>query len=178
MSDVLGAVHDFCLTYLDPPKPPIVRGWQNRAALPASSSCIVLTLLSAARRGTNARRFFSAQDDDLSAEEQKAMLTEYAVQADFCGLSEETESARAAKIALLWEDARAAEFLRPFGFAPYFAGQIRAMPFRNEFAQWSVRYSLDLHLGGWTELSRTAEAFSGVSVTIENADVHHVPHKE
>lgn len=172
-TDVLGAVYQFCDRFLDPKPATIVRGWQNRAALPASSTLIILTLLDAVRHGTNARRYKNAEDDGLDS--TVSMLTEYVVQADICGLNEETVNAQAAMLMMLGRDAVAVEFFKAFSLQPYFADDIKALPFSNELDQWVVRYSVTLHLGGWTQITVNQDAFSDVHVNIENVDVHHPP---
>ena len=172
-TDVLGAVYQFCDRFLAPKPATIVRGWQNRAALPKSSTLIVLTLLDTIRHGTNVHTWNmtppSGIDNTLS------MLTEYLVQVDICGLDEETVNAQAAMLLMLGRDAVAVDFFKAFSLQPYFADDIKALPFSNELDQWVVRYTVTLHLGGWTQITVNQDAFSDVHVNIENVDVHHPP---
>jgi len=172
-TDVLGAVYQFCDRFLAPKPATIVRGWQNRAALPASSTLIVLTLLDTVRHGTNVRRYRNAEGDGLDS--TVAMLTEYVVQADICGLNEEIVNAQAAMLMMLGRDPLAVNFFKPFQLQILYADDIKALPFADELNQWVVRYSVTLHLSGWTSLTVKQDAFSTVNVNIENVDVHHLP---
>lgn len=172
--DVLGAVCRFCDEYLKPKPATIVRGWQNRAALPPSSTLIVLTLLDTKRHGSNAYRWENAKNSAM-VDTTLSMLTEYNVQVDICGLDEETVNAQAALLSLLWQSPVAVDFLKPFRLQAYYADDIKALPFSSEFNQWVVRYSVTLHLGGWTQYTLKQDAFSGVNARIENVDVHHKP---
>lgn len=85
MTDVLGAVFDFLQARLSPVPPHIVRGWGNRAALPDSNEFVVLTLIGAARRGTNVRQWKMPAGNAPGLDLNLAMLTLYDVQVDFCG---------------------------------------------------------------------------------------------
>lgn len=172
-TDVLGAVYQFCDRFLAPKPATIVRGWQNRAALPASSTLIVLTLLDTVRHGTNVRRYKNAEGDRLDS--TVSMLTEYVVQADICGLNEDAVNAQAATLMMLGRDPLAVEFFRPFSLQPLYADDVKALPFADELNQWVVRYSVTLHLSGWTSLTVKQTAFTGVDINIENVDVHHPP---
>lgn len=172
-TDVLGAVYQFCDQYLAPKPATIVRGWQNRAALPASSSLVILTLLDTIRHGTNARSWNMTPPAGIKT--TVSMLTEYVVQVDICGLDEEIVNAQAALLLMLGRDPLAVEFFKVFNLQPYFADDIKSLPFSNELDQWVVRYSVTLHLGGWTQITVNQDAFSDVHVNIENVDVHHPP---
>ena len=172
-TDVLGAVYQFCDKFLAPKPATIVRGWQNRAALPASATLIVLTLLDTVRHGTNVRRYENAEDDGLDS--TVSMLTEYVVQADICGLNEDAVNAQAATLMMLGRDPLAVEFFNGFGLQPLYADDVKPLPFANELNQWVARYAVTLHLAGWTSLTVNQAAFSTVNVNIENVDVHHPP---
>ena len=172
MTDILGAVHDFLTAKLGIDGGTIVRGWQNRAALPDSADYAVLTLLTARRHGSNVHQW-----DDTAAhggiDETVSMLTEYTVQADFCGTDEQAVMERAATLALIARDALACDFFRPYGFLPLYAEDARSMPFANEEKQWEVRYSVVLHFAGWTRVTAAHDAFTQVDIQLEDVDVHH-----
>lgn len=116
MTDVLGAVFDFLQARLSPVPPHIVRGWGNRAALPDSNEFVVLTLIGAARRGTNVRQWKMPAGNAPGLDLNLAMLTLYDVQVDFCGEDEETVSRSASQFVILGRDAVAADFFRPTDF--------------------------------------------------------------
>ena len=171
-TDVLGAVYQFCEQYLDP-APAIVRGWQNRAALPASSSLVILTLLDTIRHGTNVRSWDMTPPAGIDT--TVSMLTEFVVQVDICGLDEDIVNGQAATLMMLGRDPLAVEFFNGFGLQPLYADDVKPLPFANELNQWVARYAVTLHLAGWTSLTVNQAAFSTVNVNIENVDVHHPP---
>ena len=53
MVDILGAVYSLLTEKVGIDGGVIVRGWQNRAALPVDTDYVVLTLLTEQRHGTN-----------------------------------------------------------------------------------------------------------------------------
>lgn len=171
-TDVLGAVVQFCNQYLDP-APDIVRGWQNNAALPASSSLIILTLLDTIRHGTNVHSWDMTPPTGIDT--TVSMLTEFVVQMDICGLDEAVVNGQAATLMMLSRDPLAVEFFKAFNLQPLYAETVKPLPFAGELNQWVTRYAVTLHLSGWTSLTVNQEAFSTVNVTIENVDVHHPP---
>ena len=173
-TDVLGAVYAFCGSVLDPAPASIVRGWQNRVALPASSTLAVLTLREAIRHGTNVHTWDATPPTGLDT--TISMLTDYAVQVDICGRDEATAQAQAATLLMLTRDARAVTLFAPFGLQPLYADGVKARPFADELNQWRIRYAVTLHLAGWTSRTVHQEAFSRVAAHLENVDVHHPPH--
>ncbi|MDE7064492.1 MAG: hypothetical protein K2O70_03355 [Desulfovibrionaceae bacterium] len=172
MTDVLGAVHDFLTARIGLAPEGIVRGWQNRAALPDVSSYTVLTLLNAARRGTNIHVWSHAPEDDGLTESIR-MLILYDVQVDLCGLDESVVNAQAAQLVMLARDAVGVEFFRERELSCLYADDPRALPFSNELQQWTVRYSVTLHLSGWSDAGIPRAAFDTVNIHLENVDVHH-----
>ena len=178
MIDILAAVFDLLVQKLGIDGDHIVRGWQNRAALPDCSRYAVLTLLTAQRHGTNVHQWQNAQEEN-SIDETISMLTEYTVQVDFCGTDEQNVMENATQLALVARDALACDFLRPYGILPLYAEDVRSMPFSNEQRQWEVRYIVTLHLEAWTNATVPHDAFSDVAIYIEDVDVHHpIPDEE
>lgn len=173
MTDVLGAVFDFLQARLSPVPPHIVRGWGNRAALPDSNEFVVLTLIGAARRGTNVRQWKMPAGNAPGLDLNLAMLTLYDVQVDFCGEDEEAVSRSASQFVILGRDAVAVDFFRSYGLSALHADDPRALPFTNDQNQWQTRYSVTLHLAGWADVDVNVDAFDKVHITLENVDVHH-----
>lgn len=171
--DVLGAVHDFLAAHIGIDPKVIVRGWQNRAALPEVSSYAVLTLINAPRRGTNVHLWQNIPDDDWGLNERVRMLTLYDAQVDFCGLDEAVIGAQAARLVMLARDAVAVDFFRERGLSCQYADDPRSLPFSNDVDQWEVRYSVTLHLSAWSSADIARDAFRDVSLHLENVDVHH-----
>ena len=169
--DVLGIVYQFLDSTLSPAPSAIVRGWQNRAALPASSSVVIITLLEAVRHGTNVHTRQIPEGAGLT--DTLSMLTEYVVQVDFCGTDEEKVVAQAAQLVAFGRDAVATDFFKTYNLRPLYAENARALPFENEARQWVTRYSVTLRLAGWVNLPRTIDAFDAVTIATENVDVHH-----
>lgn len=174
MTDILGAVYSFLVQYfpdLDGEK--IVRGWQNRAALPDEGDYVVLTLLTTKRHGTNVHE---KEDDKASYTDIIQiihMLAEHTVQVDFCGQDEQAVMARATRLAALARDGVAVEFFKAYGILPLFAEDVRQAPFTNEQRQWEVRYIVTLHLECWHDVTIPRDAFTNVNIQIEDVDVHH-----
>lgn len=173
MTDVLGAVFDFLQARLSPAPAHIVRGWGNRSALPKKNDFVVLTLIGAARRGTNVRQWKMPANQAPGLDLNLAMLTVYDVQADFCGQDEERVSRMASQFVILGRDAVAVDFFRPYGLSALHADDPRALPFTNDQNQWQTRYSVMLHLAGWADVDVNVDAFDKVHITLENVDVHH-----
>lgn len=169
--DVLGAVYDFLQAYIQPMPEHIVRGWQNRAALPDVSAYTVLTLINTPRRGTNIHQWKAGADETVV--ESVCMLTLYEVQVDFCGLDEALVGRQAAQLVMLARDTVAVEFFKEQGFSCLYADDPRSLPFSNDLQQWEVRYSVTLLLSGWSEADIARDAFSDVNIYFENVDVHH-----
>ncbi len=173
MTDVLGAVFDFLQARLSPAPQHIVRGWQNRAALPAANDFVVLTLIGAARRGANVRQWSMPAHVSPGLDLNLSMLTLYDAQVDFCGQDEESVSRMASQFVILGRDAVAVDFFRPYGLSALHTDDPRALPFTNDRNQWQTRYSVTLHLAGWGEVNINVDAFEHVHITLENVDVHH-----
>lgn len=172
-TDILGAVYDFLAGRIVSTPGNIVRGWQNRAALPNSSSFVVLTLLGAIRHGTNVHHWEPVQDADTGILETASMLDEYTVQVDFCGLDAATVMDQATRLALFARDAVAVDFFRARGLSCLYADDPQALPYESELKQWVTRYSVTLHLSGWVHGTIPQKSFEAVDVTVENVDVHH-----
>lgn len=173
MTDVLGAVYDFLTTQFEQAPTNVVRGWQNRAALPASNHFVVLTLLGAIRHGTNVHQYAMPANEAPGLDARTSMLTEYTVQIDFCGLDEQTVCGMATQCALMGRDAAAVNFFHRYGLSALYADDPRALPFTNDQNQWQTRYSVTLHLVGWADVDVNVDAFDKVHITLENVDVHH-----
>lgn len=184
MKDVLGAVNDFILAYVKNDdvgaleQPQIVRGWQNVVSgLPKDSQeYAVLTLLATTRHGTNVHRYsFTKEDPGLV--ETVSRMAEHMVQVDFCSAypqqTEEAARIRAEIMEMLTRDGVATRFYKQYGFSACHAEDIRPLPFQNEAEQWVARYSVTLHLSGWTEAAIDLEAFDVLDLYLENVDVHH-----
>lgn len=170
--DILGAIFDLLVQKLNIDGNVIIRGWQNRAALPDDCDYVVLTLLTAQRHGTNVHQWQNAQEEN-SIDETISMLTEYTVQVDFCGTDEQNVMENATQLALVARDALACDFLRPYGILPLYAEDVRSMPFANEQRQWEARYIVTLHIEAWTKKTTAQDAFTDVDIYIEDVDVHH-----
>ena len=170
MADVLGAVYDFLKTYIVPDVE-VVRGWQNRAALPNASSYVVMTLLNQARHGTNVDVWDDVRPE-VDIDETTNMLVEYEVQVDFCGTDETVVSEWANTCALFGRYHKYAEFFRQLDLSGLYADDPRSLPFQDD-QQWVVRYSVTLHLSGWIRKTVVEPAFTAVTWRIENVDVHH-----
>lgn len=172
MIDVLGAAHDFLRAHIRPVPEHIVRGWQNRAALPNASAYAVLTLINAPRRGTNVHVWENDSAGDGITENVR-MLTLYEVQVDFCGLDEALVGRQAARLVMLARDAVGVEFFQERGLSCLYADDPRALPFSNDLQQWEVRYSVTLRLSGWSDADIARDAFRDVNIYLENIDQHH-----
>ena len=174
MPDILGVVYSFLAQYVpDIDDGNIVRGWQNRAALPDDSDYIVLTLLTTRRHGTNVHENRDDVTSYTDIEQIIHMLGEHTVQVDFCGQDEQTVMARATRLAALARDGVAVEFFKAYGILPLYAEDVRSAPFTSEQRQWEVRYIVTLHLECWHEVVIPRPAFTNVNIQIEDVDVHH-----
>lgn len=173
MVDVLGAVYDFITTALSPPPVNVVRGWQNRAALPDSSEFVVLTLISAPRRGTNVHEWTQNDGGPDSIIESVSMLSELVVQVDFCGLDAATVMGYATQLVMLARDAVAVDFFAGYGLSCLYADNPLSLPYSNELDQWVTRYAVQLHLSVWSGIPVQRDYFDSVTVHIEDVDMHH-----
>lgn len=172
-ADILGAVHSFLTSKMGIDGDTIVRGWQNRAALPDDCDYVVLTLQTANRHGTNVHKWTDNKFSDTDLIETVYMHTEYSVQVDFCGTDEQSVMARATTLAAFAREGIAVEFFKAYKILPLYAEDIRSMPYSNEQRQWEVRYIVTLHLENWTEIPIDRDAFTDVNLYIEDVDVHH-----
>lgn len=172
-ADILGAVYSFLVDKLALDGGKIVRGWQNRAALPDDTDYVVLTLLTAKRHGTNVHQWQGLDGSDTDISEKTSMLAEHTVQVDFCGTDEQAVMEQAARLAILARDGVAVEFFTPYGILPLYAEDVRQAPFSNEQRQWEVRYIVTLHLECWHDVAIDRDAFTSVNIQIEDVDVHH-----
>ncbi len=171
--DVLGAVHGFLVAHIGIAPEVIIRGWQNRADLPALSSYAVLTLINAPRRGTNVHVWQKAQGEAGGLTESVRMLVCYEVQVDLCGQDEAVVGGRAARLVMLARDAVAVDFFRARGLSCQYADDPRSLPFSNDVDQWEVRYSVTLRLSAWSSADVARDAFENVNLRLEDVDVHH-----
>lgn len=174
MTDILGAVYSFLAQYVpDVNAGSIVRGWQNRAALPDDTDYVVLTLTTARRHGTNVVEWKNNEASATDLIETIHMHTEYTVQVDFCGTDEQTVMARATRLAALARSGEAVDFFKAYKILPLYAEDIRSMPYANEQRQWETRFIVTLHLENWTNVPIDRDAFTDVNLYIEDVDVHH-----
>lgn len=171
--DVLGAVHDFLVAHIGIAPEAIIRGWQNRADLPALSSYAVLTLINAPRRGTNVHVWEKDPADAGALIENVRMLVCHEVQVDVCGQDEAVVGGQAARLVMLARDAVAVDFFRARGLSCQYADDPRSLPFSNDVDQWEVRYSVTLHLSAWLGADMARAAFTDVDLRLEDVDVHH-----
>jgi len=186
MTDVLGAVNDFVLTYVSNnevgllTQPQVFRGWQNVVSVgpQTSQEYAVLTLLASVRHGTNVHLRQNAAGD-TGMVETVSRMAEHMVQVDFCCAypqqSEEVARTRAEILEMLTRDRVAIKFFGTYGFSACFADDIRPLPFQNEAEQWVARYSVTMHLSGWTACNIYLPTFEEVGLYLENVDVHHIP---
>ena len=172
-TDVLGAVYDFLMQTLSPAPVNIVRGWQNRAALPDASSFVVLTLIAAPRRGTNVHTWADTEGAETGVTETVSMLSEYSVQVDFCGLDAAAVMAQASQLVMFARDAVGARFFNAQGLSCLYADDPVSLPYSNELKQWATRYAVTLRLAGWVRGDVQHDSFSDVTLTLENVDAHH-----
>lgn len=184
MIDILGAVNDFVLKYAfaDPDlpalaQPQIIRGWQNYGGLPPKTQeLVILTLLSASRRGTNVRTRRDA-DAPSGIVETVSRLAEHLVQIDFCcarpRMPEYAARTRAEIVEILARDPVGVSFFQKYGLSSCYADEVRALPFVNESRQWVARYSVTIHLTGWTRIETTLDSLTDVRLHLENVDEHH-----
>ena len=173
MPDILGAVYTMLVDKMGIDGNLIVRGWQNRAALPNSTDYVVLTLLTERRHGTNVHEWADDATSETDIVETISMLGEHTVQVDFCGQDEQEVMARATQLAIIARDGVAVEFFKPYGILPLYAEDVRQAPFTDEQRQWEVRYIVTLHLECWHDLAIPRPAFTNVNIQIEDVDVHH-----
>ena len=171
-ADILGAVYTFLCQTLSPAPRHIIRGWQNRAALPDGSSFIVLTLTAAPRRGTNVHTWKPAPGGS-GITDTLSMLAGYQVQVDFCGLDEAGVMAQASQLVMFARDAVAVDFFRERGLSCLYADDPVSLPYSNELKQWLVRYCVTLHLAAWVRGTVEQDSFSSVTIHLEHVDVHH-----
>jgi len=185
MTDILGAVNDFVLQYCKTPDIPaleqyqIVRGWQNMvSALPKNCrEYVILTLLSTIRHGTNVHLYENATGE-TGLKQTIAKLNEHLVQVDFCGSypdqNEEIPRTRADILEMLTRDAVGVDFYKSYGLSSLYADDVRPLSFLDpETKQWVSRYSVTLHLEGWTAAEMESDSFSELGIYLENVDVHH-----
>ena len=173
MPDILGAIYSFLKDKMGIDGNTIVRGWQNRAALPDDSDYVVLTLLTEQRHGTNVHERFDDESSQTDIIEKISMLAEHTVQVDFCGQDEQAVMARATQLAIFARDGVAVDYLRPYGILPLYAEDVRSAPFSDEQRQWEVRYIVALHIECWHNVQIARDAFTSVNIQIEDVDVHH-----
>lgn len=182
MIDILGAVNDFVLRFAHAPGLPplsqsqLVRGWQNYGGLPPQTQEIaVLTLLEEIRHGTNVHRYRNGEENGLI--QTVARLGEHRVQLDFCSASpnqaEYTTRTRAGIIEILTRDRVGVNFFRSYGLSACYADSVRPLPFIDETKQWITRYSVTLHLTGWSVVDLEQPAFTTLDLYLENVDEHH-----
>lgn len=173
MPDILGAIAAFLIDKLKIEPDLIVRGWQNRAALPNDTNYVVLTLLTEQRHGTNVHQWSDDQSSQTDVVEKISMHAEHTVQIDFCGTDEQEVMARATQLAIFARDGVAVEYLRPYGILPLYAEDVRNAPYSNEQRQWEVRYIVAWHIECWHNVQIARDAFTRVNILTEDVDVHH-----
>ena len=101
------------------------------------------------------------------------MLVCYDVQVDLCGQDEAVVCAQAARLVMLARDAVAVEFFKALALSCQYADDPRSLPFSNDVDQWEVRYSVTLHLSAWSGADVPRDAFTDVTLRLEDVDVHH-----
>ncbi len=173
MVDILGAVYSLLTQKMGIDGNSVVRGWQNRAALPDDTDYVVLTLLTEKRHGTNVHEWTGDNTSQTDIIETVSMLGEHTVQVDFCGTDEQEVMARATQLAIIARDGVAVEFLKPYGILPLYAEDVRSAPYSDEQRQWEVRYIVTLHVECWHNMAIARDAFTNVNILIEDVDVHH-----
>lgn len=168
MTDVLTAVNDFLLRFVNAPQDIIVRGYQNLYALPQEDDYILIANDYAKRVGTNIHDY----TDTLQVERA---LHEYVVTIDFCNRSEDTAYDMANTIEVISRSRLPCEFFKDYDIEFLYCEDIKNLPFVNKENQYIYRYRVTIHLSAWETYSQNAESAIHADVYIENVDVHHKP---
>lgn len=167
--DVMSAVHGFILAWAVPALPSdcIIRGWENRYALPAKSNdYAVYSMVGETRRGTNVS---TISDDTLV----KTKLVTGLVQVDFCS---DTDAARlrASALELAARDEYGVNYFKEHGISALYADDPKDLSYVNGGEQYIKRFMVQLHLCWSVGLSAAAQSFNIATMSrVENVDVHH-----
>lgn len=179
--DVYGAVFDFINAFVvDPPLDVILRGDQNRSALPSGTNdYAVMTVISEARRGSSVK---TLSDNSLTI--QKLVLCD--VQIDIRS-DDGPRAQNAASLIELWaRDEFGIRFFKNYSISVTGATSPQDLTFVDESNQFVKRFMVTLNLEYWVSTSIEAPSFETVSIKqndpvvapenyFENVDVHHPP---
>jgi hypothetical protein len=197
-NDVYAALTSF-IKLIVPVGTPIVRGQQNRVAMPAAS-CVVMTALGAPRRiGTNiddldvVLQGWTADSDTITADSDittdgvvggsitgfNALMTadfEYAVQLDFYSaatvpVTNPLAEAWAMAAEILWRD-KYAWYGMPDGIKPLYSEDRRQLPLVGAEDQWIARWTITLYLDYQPTLTLPTDAALAVDVVGIPLDIY------
>ena len=101
------------------------------------------------------------------------MLINYDVQVDFCSQDYSNCMMRANRLATIARSSRAVEWFNNRYLSCRYADDPKVLPFASDTGLWESRYTVTLHLAGWTRVDIPEPAFTSVTINLENADVHH-----
>ena len=181
LPDVAAAVYDFILAFALPAPAPerVIRGFENRHALPAGSDdYIIYSLASQQRHGTNVTRFLAPEEGAAEGILNKTKLVEDIIRIDLHG-DAETAAKRAAALELAARDTLGVDFFKPYGISVLYADPIEDKSFVNAEKQFTRRLRLSIHLAHTVTLSARAQCFERVAMRrVENVDAHHPPRRK
>lgn len=173
MPDILDAFYGFLSTYLVHyvPAENIIRGWENRYALPSGTNdYIIYTLSGSSRVGTNALSEVSA-DGTMTF----STLFEGTVQIDFCS---DTEASRlwAAYCDSLLRSPVGPAFFAPYGFSSTYTDNPVSVEYADGSDQYVKRTTLTVHVCYTLTSTVALEYAERVWLSrLENVDAHHKP---
>lgn len=168
-SDVYTALVAFMGTIV-PSGTPVVRGQQNRVAMPAVPFVLLTTIGAPSRIGTNAESTEAVVvDDEITGFNALVEADfEYSVQVDFYSPNAE---AWAMSAELLWRS-KLAWYSLPEGIKPLYSEGRQQLPLvPGDSNQWEQRWTLTLVLDYQPTWTQTTQAATSASVVPEPIDV-------
>lgn len=165
----LGAFIALCV----PQGTTIMKGQQNRVAMPAGS-CVVLTTLGEPERiGTNADGVTPVVVNGVLTGFSASVTTDYIyrVQADFYSPNAQ---AWATTAEMLWRDAIGIDSM-PDGMKPLYTEGLAQIPIIGGEDQWIQRWTMTLVLDYQPTWTQPTQAATGVTVVPEPIDVFFSP---
>lgn len=167
---MLSAVYDFVTTYTDAPPASVYRGYQNRTALPADNSYVIIAVESSQRVGTNVLDIGPAENGQIAS----IVLREYAVTVDFIGLDQGAVQDAANTLENIGRSYIAVDFFQQYNIGFNFVDDTEYLPFTDETDQQLHRYRVTLHFTRWETVTVSQQYAEQVAFSrVENIDAHH-----
>lgn len=165
MSD-LEAVYDFITNFTDVPAENVLRGYEQRNALPPDEDFCIFDMDDLERVGTNIQTWTDTTTT-------LSRLLNFSVLIDFIGNDREKQAQRASAVEILSRSLEGNAFFKKYGLSLLYAETPQYLPYIYESNAYTHRYRVTIRLSKWECITLTEQTAQEVTVNkIVNVDTY------